>query len=144
MKVGAEKEQKKLSSLNEANGPVFKIHNDPRHTAVGRWLFHTGLDELPQLFNVIRGEMAIVGPRPLPVDEESKISKKYREIRRQVRPGLVSPWIVEGYHKIKFEDWMKSDINYIHKKSLFYDADLLGKSLILVVRLIRREVKMAR
>ena len=144
MRVGAEKEQKKLISLNEADGPVFKIHNDPRHTAVGRFLFHTGLDELPQLFNVLRGEMAIVGPRPLPVDEEAKINKKYQSARRRVKPGILSPWIVDGYHRMKFDDWMKSDVDYVDRKNVVYDLCLLGKSAILVLRLIWREVRMAR
>jgi len=144
MKVGAEKEQDKWKYLNEADGPVFKIHNDPRHTGMGRFLFHTGLDELPQLLNILKGEMVIVGPRPLPVNEEAKIDKKYQLIRREVYPGLVSPWIVNGYHKMKFDNWMKSDIEYIRKKNLFYDGYLLLKSVFLVIRLICREVMIAR
>lgn len=140
MRIGAEKEQKKWLYLNEADGPVFKIHNDPRHTMVGRFLFHTGLDELPQLINILKGEMAIVGPRPLPVKEEAKIGVKYQLIRRQVKPGLVSPWIVDGYHRMKFEDWMKSDADYVGKKNVIYDGCLLGKSAILVLRLIWGEV----
>jgi lipopolysaccharide/colanic/teichoic acid biosynthesis glycosyltransferase len=140
MRVGAEKEQKELLSFNEADGPVFKIHNDPRHTKVGRFLFHTGLDELPQLFNILKGEMAMVGPRPLPVAEEAQIEKKYQLARRQVKPGLVSPWMVSGYHRMKFEDWMKSDGEYVRKKNGIYDGYLLVKSVILVLSLIWREV----
>lgn len=140
MKIGAEKEQKKLLPLNEADGPVFKIHNDPRHTRIGRFLFHTGLDELPQLVNVLKGEMAVVGPRPLPVGEEIKIAEKYQSVRRLVKPGLVSPWIVNGYHKMKFEDWMKSDVDYVAKKSVCGDAGLLAKSIFFVVRLIWKEI----
>jgi lipopolysaccharide/colanic/teichoic acid biosynthesis glycosyltransferase len=144
MRVGAEKEQKKLMSLNEADGPVFKIHNDPRHTRMGRFLFHTGLDELPQMLNVLRGEMAIVGPRPLPVAEEARVDKKYQLARREVKPGLISPWIVNGHHKMSFDNWMKSDVEYVNRKKPIYDCYLLGKSAILVVRLIWREVRMAR
>ena len=144
MRVGAEKDQKKWQYLNEADGPVFKIHDDPRHTKIGRFFFHTGLDELPQLINILRGEMAVVGPRPLPVDEEAKICKKYQSIRREVKPGLVSPWIVDGYHQMEFENWMRSDVDYVKRKSLFYDGYLLGKSVFLVCRLISREVMMAR
>lgn len=144
MRVGAEKEQKKLASFNEADGPVFKIHNDPRHTRVGRFLFHTGLDELPQLVNVLKGEMAIVGPRPLPVAEEIKIEKKYQSVRRRVKPGIVSPWIVNGYHSMKFENWMKSDVEYVGKKSVIYDGYLFGKSVVLAVHLIWREIRKGR
>jgi lipopolysaccharide/colanic/teichoic acid biosynthesis glycosyltransferase len=139
MKKGSEGEQEKYRNLNEADGPVFKIRNDPRFTKMGIFLSHTGMDELPQLINVVKGEMAIVGPRPLPVKEEEKIDQKCKEIRRTVKPGLVSPWVVDGYHGMKFSDWMKSDQEYIKKKNFFYDVGLLSRSVGLVIRLILRE-----
>jgi len=79
MNVGSEEQQKKLQKLNEADGPAFKIHDDPRFTKIGKFLAHTALDELPQLINVIKGEMSFVGPRPLPVEEAKKVPKKYEK-----------------------------------------------------------------
>lgn len=140
MVKGAEKLQKKYEGLNEANGPVFKIHNDPRLTRVGKFLYHTGLDELPQLFNVLKGEMSLVGPRPLPLIEERQIPREYRKKRRQVRPGIISTWIMNGYHQMKFEDWMKCDIEYIEKKNTFYDAKLLLKAIFFVMKLVETEI----
>jgi len=99
---GAEKLQRKYAGLNEADGPVFKIRNDPRFTRVGKILARTALDELPQLWNVIRGEMAFVGPRPLPIAEASKIPNKYNP-RFSVQPGMTSPWVIKGNHKLKFD-----------------------------------------
>jgi lipopolysaccharide/colanic/teichoic acid biosynthesis glycosyltransferase len=140
MKLGADKEQQKYRKLNEADGPVFKIHNDPRLTKVGKFLSHTGLDELPQLFNVIKGEMAIIGPRPLPVSEEAQIKDKFKEKRRLVRPGMISPWIVNGYHGIKFDDWMKSDVDYVAKESVTYNFRLIVKTIWVVSKLVLREI----
>lgn len=139
MKIGADKEQIKYKSLNEADGPVFKIHNDPRLTKTGKFLFHTGLDELLQLFNVLKGEMSIIGPRPLPVAEEEKIAEKYRFVRRQIRPGIISVWIVNGHHKVKFDDWMKSDVEYIKNKSVGYNCQLVFKTMVLIYKLILKE-----
>ena len=140
MRKGADKQQVDYAYLNEADGPVFKIHNDPRHTKIGRFLFHTGLDELPQLFNIVRGEMSFVGPRPLPVGEEEKIDNKYRKERTKVVPGIVSPWVVEGYHRMSFEEWMKSDVNYVKIKNSKYDCQLLIRSIVMVMKLLVREV----
>ncbi len=140
MRKGADKQQVDYAYLNEADGPVFKIHNDPRLTKIGRFLFHTGLDELPQLFNILGGEMSFIGPRPLPVGEEKKIEDKYRKEREKVMPGIVSPWVVEGYHRMKFEEWMKSDMNYVRNKSVKYDISLVIKSGVMVTKLLVREV----
>jgi lipopolysaccharide/colanic/teichoic acid biosynthesis glycosyltransferase len=139
MKIGADNEQGNYGELNEADGPVFKIYNDPRLTVTGKFLFHTGLDELLQLLNVLKGDMVIIGPRPLPVREEKSINQKYRKTRRQVRPGIISEWIVSGYHNMKFEDWMKSDVEYVAKKSFGYDCKLIVKTVFLVMRLIVKE-----
>ena len=86
----AEKAKRNYVSLNESVGPVFKIHNDPRFTLIGKILSHTGFDELPQLFNVLRGDMALIGPRPLPVSEAKKL-KPWMHARQQIRPGIISP-----------------------------------------------------
>ncbi|MCX8009369.1 MAG: sugar transferase [Patescibacteria group bacterium] len=100
---------------NEADGPVFKIHNDPRLTKFGAFLYHTGLDEIPQLFNVLFGTMAIIGPRPLPVEEARKL-KPWQKQRECVLPGIISPWILDGYHKNTFNEWMESNIEYTQKQ----------------------------
>jgi len=136
---GAETMQKKLHVLNEANGPVFKLHNDPRYTRFGKFLAHTGLDELPQLYNVLRGDMALFGPRPLPIAEERKL-KAWQKAREQIKPGIISPWILEGYHKQTFDAWMRSDIDYIKKKSFWYDAGLAGKTVVFLTTLFIREL----
>mgnify|MGYP001606226757 CR=1 FL=1 len=87
---GADMQQKLYQRQNESVGPVFKIHNDPRFTLIGKILSHTGFDELPQLFNVLRGDMALIGPRPLPVSEAKKL-KPWMHARQQIRPGIISP-----------------------------------------------------
>lgn len=140
MKIGADKEQEKLKKMNEADGPVFKIKNDPRFTRIGIFLSHSGLDELPQLFNVVKGEMNLIGPRPLPVAEAKAISKKYKVIRETVRPGIISPWVVSGYHSLTFEEWMKSDMNYIKNWSLQNDFLLLIKGICALKKIIFEEV----
>jgi lipopolysaccharide/colanic/teichoic acid biosynthesis glycosyltransferase len=139
MRMGAENEQNALKNKNEAHGPVFKIHNDPRFTSVGKFLAHTGLDELPQLFNVLRGEMALIGPRPLPVAEASKLTK-WQQARNVIKPGIISPWIVEGYHSQSFDTWMRSDIAYIKKKSFAFDLHLAARTIMLLVQLFFREL----
>src|SRR3990167_8451898 len=106
MVVGAENLQRKYQGLNEADTPVFKIYNDPRYTKLGKFLAHTGLDELPQLINVIRGEMKFVGPRPLPDYEAKKVPRKYWG-RFTVYPGITSLWIVKGSHNLSFKRWME-------------------------------------
>lgn len=128
----------KLSGLNEADGPVFKIKDDPRFFKIGKFLSHTGLDELPQLINVLKGDMALIGPRPLPVDEAMKIEKKYQK-RTDVLPGIISPWVINGHHKMKFDEWMRSDIEYIKNKSFLTDINLVFKAFFLLIALILRE-----
>jgi lipopolysaccharide/colanic/teichoic acid biosynthesis glycosyltransferase len=138
MVKNADRQQGALLKRNEASGPVFKIRDDPRFTPVGKFLSHTGLDELPQLWNVLKGEMAIIGPRPLPVEEAAKLTKWQKE-RHKVKPGIISPWIVQGYHKNTFDIWMKSDLAYIKKKSFFYDMALFVRALHLFWALLYRE-----
>ena len=139
MTVGADWQQKKYARMNEADGPVFKIRSDPRFTRTGRFLSHTGLDELPQLFNVMHGEMALFGPRPLPTTEASTLTKRQRE-RHRIKPGIISPWIFEGYHSRPFDEWMKSDIAYANEKSAWGDLVLFGKAVVFVGKLLIREI----
>ena len=108
MKIGAEHLQKHYSHLNEASWPVFKIRNDPRFAGIGKFLSKTGLDETPQLINVIKGEMSLVGPRPLPIKEAKKLTK-IQKVRELIKPGITSSWVVEGSHSMKFVKWMKLD-----------------------------------
>ena len=135
MGIDAEKQQRKYSKLNEADGPVFKIKNDPRFTKFGKWLSRSGLDELPQLINVMRGEMALVGPRPLPVNEGKKIPAKYKR-RFEVLPGMTSSWVVEGAHKLTFVRWMELDVDYVDKRSTRLDCVMLGKTSLMMLKFI--------
>lgn len=135
MVVNAENIKSKISNLNEADGPVFKIKNDPRYTKIGKFLSHTGLDEIPQLINVIKGEMDFVGPRPLPVDEANKVPKKY-ERRFSILPGITSLWIIRGAHNLTFDQWMKLDMEYVVKKSISYDSEIFLTTLKRVIFLI--------
>jgi len=125
----------KIYHLNEADGPVFKIHNDPRYTKIGKFLSHTGLDEILQLINVIKGEMDFVGPRPLPTYEANKLPKKY-ERRFSVLPGMTSSWLINGAHMIPFNRWMELDINYVKNKTLLGDFKIFIKTVIIVISLI--------
>ena len=140
MVVGAEKKQRGLIKKNEAQGPVFKIHNDPRFTPFGRFLSHTGLDELPQLINVFRGKMSIIGPRPLPV-LEAKHLKPWQQERHKVKPGIISPWVLNGYHSNSFDEWMKSDIAYAYNKSLTGDLALFFNACFFWLHLVVKHFK---
>ncbi|MBM4177708.1 sugar transferase [Candidatus Gribaldobacteria bacterium] len=131
----AEELKGKCRHLNETDGPVFKIREDPRYTKIGKFLSHTALDELPQLINVIRGEMSFVGSRPLPVEEGLKVPKKY-ERRFSVLPGITSSWIIKGAHKLTFDQWMRLDLDYVKKKSFCYDIKILSSTVILIAKFI--------
>lgn len=113
-----------LIEQNEMSGPVFKIKNDPRVTKVGHFIRKTSIDELPQLINVFLGEMSLVGPRPLPVEEAEAIEGIYK-VREKVTPGITCIWQVSGRNDIDFDDWMKLDMEYIQKQSLLFDLKLL-------------------
>lgn len=137
----AEDDQQRLRYLNEADGPVFKIRNDPRFTGIGKFLSHSGLDELPQIFNVLKGDMNLVGPRPLPVLEAEKIKKVFRTKRESVKPGILSPWILSGYHRLSFDDWMRSDIAYIDQRSFINDLGIFLKSFLFSIKLFFKTIK---
>jgi len=124
MVVGAEKLKKRYLDLNEADGPVFKIKKDPRFTKVGKILARTAIDEFPQLINVIKGEMAIVGPRPLPWEEAKRVPKRYKK-RFSVLPGITSFWIVKGSHKLTFKKWMELDLDYVNNRAVFQDLSII-------------------
>jgi exopolysaccharide biosynthesis polyprenyl glycosylphosphotransferase len=128
MYVDAEERKQELLHLNEQDGPAFKIKNDPRITSVGRFLRATSIDELPQLFNILKGDMSLVGPRPPTLDEVDNYRPWYRR-RLDVTPGLTCTWQVQGRSRVSFEDWMRMDMRYINQQSLWLDLTLIAKTL---------------
>jgi exopolysaccharide biosynthesis polyprenyl glycosylphosphotransferase len=130
----AEKKQSQLESLNEADGPVFKIKNDPRITAIGKFLRKTSIDELPQLFNVLSGDMSLVGPRPLPVRDYEGFNEDWQRRRFSVRPGITCIWQVGGRSSVSFEKWMELDLQYIDKWSLWLDFQILLRTIPAVLK----------
>jgi exopolysaccharide biosynthesis polyprenyl glycosylphosphotransferase len=127
MVVNAESMQESLLSKNEQQGPVFKIKNDPRVTKIGKFLRKTSLDELPQFFNVLKGNMSIVGPRP-PIPSEVKQYERWQTRRLSMKPGITCIWQVSGRNNIPFEQWMKLDMQYIDTWSLKLDLIIILKT----------------
>jgi exopolysaccharide biosynthesis polyprenyl glycosylphosphotransferase len=126
MQTNAEQRKAELEFMNEMEGPVFKITNDPRITPIGRFLRKYSLDELPQLFNVLRGEMSLVGPRPLPVDEVKRFDDLAYRRRLSVKPGLTCLWQISGRNEVRdFKDWVRLDLEYIDNWSLWLDLKIL-------------------
>jgi exopolysaccharide biosynthesis polyprenyl glycosylphosphotransferase len=128
MVIGAEALQADLETRNEATGPVFKIRDDPRVTRVGRLLRRMSLDELPQLFNVVRGDMSLVGPRPLPVRDVHKFSESWLMRRFSVPPGVTGLWQISGRSDLAFDRWVLLDLQYIDGWSLGLDLQILAKT----------------
>lgn len=130
MITNAEQFKAELAAMNEMTGPVFKVTNDPRVTPVGKFLRKYSLDELPQLWNVLRGEMSLVGPRPLPVDEVKRFNDLAHRRRLSVKPGLTCLWQISGRNQISdFKDWVRLDLEYIDNWSLWLDLKILFKTI---------------
>jgi exopolysaccharide biosynthesis polyprenyl glycosylphosphotransferase len=126
-------EELKLSLLhkNEASGPVFKIKDDPRVTKIGRFIRKTSIDELPQLFNVLKGDMSLVGPRPALPNEVRQYSS-YERQRLSVKPGLTCYWQVSGRSNIGFDKWIELDLKYIKERNIFVDLKLIFRTIVVL------------
>ncbi len=133
MVKNADAMQEALRQQSERDGAAFKIRNDPRITPVGRWLRKTSIDELPQLFNVLRGEMSLVGPRPLPLADYARIRNIGHRRRLSVLPGITGPWQVSGRDNISFEEWMRMDLQYIDEWRLSTDLKILFSTIPVVL-----------
>ena len=132
MRAGADKLLARLKPYNETDGPIFKMKKDPRVTRVGRWLRRFSLDELPQLVNVVKGEMSLVGPRP-PTPEEVKKYDHWHLRRLEIRPGITCLWQVKGRSDISFRNWMKYDLFYIENWSFWLDLKIIFQTIVAVI-----------
>lgn len=134
MVTNAEQLKHELAAMNEMTGPVFKVTNDPRVTPIGRFLRKYSLDEFPQLYNVLRGEMSLVGPRPLPVDEVRQFNDLAHRRRLSVKPGLTCLWQISGRNEVRdFRDWVRLDLEYIDNWSLWLDLKILWRTVPIVI-----------
>lgn len=123
----ADRQRNNLQEQNECDGPVFKILRDPRVTEVGKFLRKTSLDELPQLFNIVKGDMSIVGPRPPLLDEVQQYTP-HQMHRLDVKPGLTCYWQISGRSDIGFEKWVQLDLQYIEERSIYTDLKIILKT----------------
>ncbi len=128
MRVGADEEKQTLRHLNEAQGPIFKIRNDPRRTPIGKWLRRTSMDELPQLWNVLRGDMSLVGPRPPLINEVAEYEDWHKR-RLEVAPGMTGLWQVSGRSELTFDEMVMLDLYYIENWSPWLDLEILLKTI---------------
>jgi lipopolysaccharide/colanic/teichoic acid biosynthesis glycosyltransferase len=133
----AHRQQKKLIKLNQAPGPMFKIFEDPRFVGIGRFLSGSGLDELPQIFNILKGEMSFVGPRPLPVNEAKQLSAAW-EFRTAVKPGIFSEWTLAENRHNSLTDWKELDRLTVSNGGMQYDLKII------IVTLIKNSVKITK
>jgi len=122
----AEARRAEVLHLNVAGGPAFKASDDPRLTALGKWLRRLSIDELPQAYNVLRGDMSLVGPRPLPVTENRYHGEQFK--RLSVKPGLTCIWQTSGRSQITFEQWMDMDLRYVRERSIWEDLRLIWRT----------------
>jgi len=137
MVVHAESKIRELEHLNEVSGPVFKIKNDPRLTPIGKFLRKSSIDELPQLFNVIKGDMSLVGPRPWQLRDYELFTEACEDWQRRrfsVRPGVTCLWQVNGRNSVSFDKWMELDLQYVQKWSFWLDLKILAKTIPAVLR----------
>jgi len=128
MHVDAEEKLKEMEHLNEADGPIFKMKNDPRVTRVGAFIRKTSIDELPQLFNVLRGDMSLVGPRPMSIRDVDLFDRGIQRRRFSVKPGLTCIWQISGRSDLPFHKWLELDLEYIEHWSLGLDFKILFKT----------------
>jgi lipopolysaccharide/colanic/teichoic acid biosynthesis glycosyltransferase len=134
MVANADQLRSRLQSRNEMTGPVFKLTDDPRITPVGRWLRRFSLDELPQLWSVLKGDMSLVGPRP-PLQEEYRLFTPKQKLKLSVKPGITCLWQVNGRNEITdFDEWIRLDLQYIEKWSLALDCKILLRTILAVVK----------
>jgi len=130
----AEQKQAELEHLNEVSGPVFKIKNDPRITPIGKFMRKTSIDELPQLLNVLKGDMSLVGPRPLPVRDYQGFNQDWQRRRFSIRPGITCLWQIHGRSSVQFDRWMELDMEYIDRWSVWLDMQILIRTIPAVLR----------
>ncbi len=134
MYIDAAARQAELAARNQMSGPVFKIDNDPRITSWGKFLRRTSVDEFPQLLNVLKGEMSLVGPRPLPLYEVERFEDTSQRRRLSMKPGLTCIWQIKGRNRITdFEEWVRLDLEYIDNWSLMLDLKILFKTVPVVL-----------
>ena len=134
MYVDAEERLKEIEHLNEADGPIFKIKDDPRVTRVGRFIRKTSIDELPQLINVLRGEMSLVGPRPMSLRDVDRFDRGVQRKRFSVQPGLTCLWQISGRSDLPFEKWLELDLEYITNWNFWLDVQILFKTIPAVLK----------
>jgi lipopolysaccharide/colanic/teichoic acid biosynthesis glycosyltransferase len=132
MYVGAESRKKEVEALNEQDGPVFKVRSDPRVTSVGKFLRRSSLDEIPQIFNVVKGDMSVVGPRP-PLPSEVEHYQQWHWRRLEVTPGITCLWQISGRSHVSFNEWMRLDMEYLKHRGFKTDLLIFFKTIPAVI-----------